>query len=1052
MIDSGAEVDVLSEGDWEQLKECYERNSAALYDMETGSKKRILAYASDSPLQTLRTFCAWVVSENKEKPRCFTKFFVIAGGRKSLLSRRTAVRMKVLKLGLTIENIIAQAPETAGESIPFPSIPNEIADFDIDETIPPTKNAYYHVPAAYSKQASARLADMEAQDIIEKVERAPRWISGMSAVPKGKEDFRLVVNMKGPNKAIRRQFHLLPRMDEMKRKLHGARYFTKLDLKNAFFHIQLSDKSRELTTFMTEIGMYRFKRLVFGVNCAPEIFQRAMERILQGLTGVIVFIDDILVYAHSIEALREQTEAVLKALRENNLTLNSEKCEYDKERVKFLGHELSEKGMDIDQSKVETIAKFREPKTGSELRSFLGLATYVSPFIPRYSNMTTALWKAATSKAFEWNDELQGAFENTKKAVMDCTVTQGFFSDSDETILYTDASPYALGAVLVQVDGDGTSRIISFASKTLTPTEKRYAQTQREALAIVWAVEHFYYFLLGREFVIRTDAQGVAFIFRRDKQTSKRVMSRADGWALRLSAYSFKIEYVKGTFNIADPSSRLFEGAGEEPYVETGSAFEIGSIKLEVNGLVFEDGNMTIRSIKEFTQEDPELQQVRMAIVSGEWPKELYRFKAVSDELSEQDGILLKSGALILPKAMREAALALAHSGHPGETAMKTILRARLWWPGMSKQIEEWVKTCKSCTLTSRKNPPVPMKRSRLPDGVWDALAVDFNGPYARFGGIYIFVIVDCYSRYLMASRVKSTDFDSIKPVLEALINRNGRPQRIRSDNGPPYSGQEYKKFCEDRGIEAEFSTPLHPQQNGMVERYMQLVNKAMQIAVVEGKSFESELANAIRAHNSAKHRITQVAPEELMFARKLRHELPLAGSTEVHIDQEKLRNRDEIEKASAKQREDSKRSARDTKISVGDFVVVARAKRAKGDARYDPTPFKVIAKHYGDLELLSEDGCSLKRNVTLVKKLQQKQMTELEEGKEVVAPEECQDEVLGEPLPDQDLQLPQQKSKRRSKATEPLRRSSRITKAPTYMGAYIQMLNFSMPEDSEID
>ena len=153
---------------------------------------------------------------------------------------------------------------------------------------------------------------------------------------------------------------------------------------------------------------------------------------------------------------------------------------------------------------------------------------------------------------------------------MDCTISLGFFSNNDKTILYTDASPVALGAVLVQEGANQAPRVISFASKALTPTEKRYPQNQREALGAVWAVEHFSYFLLGRHFTLRTDAQGVTFILNRSREEFKRALTRADGWALRLSPYNYNVEYIRGLENIADPSSRLYEG-DDAPFEEDAS-------------------------------------------------------------------------------------------------------------------------------------------------------------------------------------------------------------------------------------------------------------------------------------------------------------------------------------------------------------------------------------------------------------------------------------------------------------------------------------------------
>lgn len=374
---------------------------------------------------------------------------------------------------------------------------------------------------------------------------------------------RLVVNMRAPNKAIKREYFPLPLMNDMKVKLHGAKFFSKLDLTSAYYHLELCKESRDLTTFLTENGMYRFTRLMFGVNCAPEIFQREMTRILKDFDNIIVYIDDILIFAATLEELRSTVARVMQVLRANNLTLNVEKCELDKTSINFLGHRLDENGFHIEDAKIKSIRQFRHPQTVSELRSFLGLASFVSPYIQDFANLTSPLWSIVTAKAWSWGVQQNAAFETLKDRIANSTISLGYFSESDKTYLYTDASPNALGAVLVQVSKEQKTRVISFASKALTLTERRYAQNQREALSTVWAVEHFSYFLLGRHFTLRTDAKGVAFILDRSRENSKRALTRADGWALRLSPYSYDVEYVKGRENIADPSSRLYEGTDQ---------------------------------------------------------------------------------------------------------------------------------------------------------------------------------------------------------------------------------------------------------------------------------------------------------------------------------------------------------------------------------------------------------------------------------------------------------------------------------------------------------
>ena len=966
-IDSGADINVLSEAHWQRLHELQQRGEAFIYDIVIRPDRKVSAFAASTPLVLLHSFNAWIEVNGSIKPSVFAKFFVVKGGRSSLLSKSTAKAMRVLLLGAQVN--LVESEENAPRVEPFPAIPDFVLDFNIDESVTPTQNVYFHVPAAYVDRALERLKQMEAQDIIEKVTEATEWCSGMSAVPKGQHDFRLVVNMKGPNRAIRRQFHRFPSMDDIRRKLHGAKFFSKLDISSAFYHIKLGEKSRKMTTFMAADGMYRFKRLVFGVSCAPEIFQQTMERILAGTKGNFAFVDDVLVYAESIEELEERTEAVKARLKKNNLTINAAKCEFNRESLTFLGFKVSANGINIDEAKVEAIRNFREPKSVEELKSFLGLAVFVSTFVPFFADLTKDLWKVTATDAFEWGDEQSTAFKATQDAITKCSLTQGFFSDADKTYLYTDASPYAIGAVLAQCDAKGTYRIISCASKTLTMTEKRYPQAHREALGIVWAVEHFYYFLMGRHFTIRTDAEGIAFIFRRASTSNRRATTRADGWALRIAPYDFDVEYIPGKLNVADTFSRLYTGT-DGPYEEKEISGEICLIAEEIlQDMVFNEGILTAAEIQQETEKDFQLQEVWSALENNDWTKTEKSYKNVRDQLSTSNGVIVKCGAIVLPTSLRGKALDITHDGHPGMSSMKSILRARVWWPGMKEDIESKVKQCESCLVTSRQDPPVPMRRSALPEEVWQELAIDFNGPHAKQNGAYIFVVVDCYSRFLSLSVVFATDYESVEKVFDKLFNQFGLPQAIKSDNGPPFNGQKYKDYCLQRGIIPRFSTPLHPQQNGMAERYMQVVNKAMCIANNRGTDFVQELAAAVRAHNSAEHRTTGVAPERLMFGRDVRRALPLLPGTQSQVDKEEVRERDEREKMTAKWREDQKRCAKNTKIKVGDKVVVLDSHRAKGASKFGTERHVVIEANNGDFTLVSAEGKITKRNSTHVKR-----------------------------------------------------------------------------------
>lgn len=581
----------------------------------------------------------------------------------------------------------------------------------------------------------------------------------------------------------------------------------------------------------------------------------------------------------------------------------------------------------------------------------------------QFADITGPLWEIVSAKSWNWGPRQSRAFEEIRNKIAACCVTLGFFCEKDKTILYTDASPIALGAVLVQEDADGSTRIISFASKALSETEKKYPQHQREALATVWAVEHFSFYLLGRFFVLRTDAKGVSFILNRTREYSKRALTRADGWALRLSPYRMQTEYVRGSENIADSPSRLYDGV-DKPFNDEWSPWEIASV--EANAVTF----MGDQEIKTATLQDATLQGVIEALKSGRWPKNLHKYQLLQGDLVVRDGMLLKTGCVVMPETLRKRSLEIAHMGHPSAAKLKSILRQRVWWPGMPSDAQKWVDSCSTCAVTGMPERPTPMQRIFAPKAVWETIAVDFNGPYARFGGIYILVIVDYRSRYLVARPIKSTSFERTEKAFDDVFEREGLPKYIKSDNGPPFNGEEYKRYCVERGITPIFSTPLFPQQNGLAEVHMKIVNKAMTSATVNKTNYVEELRDAVNAHNAAAHSVTRVPPEEVMSGRKIKRGLPLANFEKVTIDEELLNDRDRSAKLEGKIREDKRRGARNCRVQPGDQVLVEKQTRGKGDPRFSSVKHTVVEENNGSLVLHDEHGQVVKRHVSQTKKV----------------------------------------------------------------------------------
>lgn len=265
---------------------------------------------------------------------------------------------------------------------------------------------------------------------------------------------------------------------------------------------------------------------------------------------------------------------------------------------------------------------------------------------------------------------------------------------------------------------------------------------------------------------------------------------------------------------------------------------------------------------------------------------------------------------------------------------------------------------------------PTPMRRILAPKSVWETIAMDFNGPYAKLGGILILVIIDYRSRYVIAKPVKSTSFEFTKKVLEEVFSREGFPRFVKTDNGPPFNGEEFKEYCTERGIETVFSTPLFPQQNGLVENTMKLINRAMIAAISDNSNYSNELQQAVQAHNAAAHSITGVPPEELLSGRRIRRRLPLLKKSKVEHSDEIINTRDFNAKMKGKENEDGKRSARECRIHPGDTVVVTRQSRIKGDSRFLPTRYTVVEQSDGNLTLVDDRGGQIKRHVTQTRKV----------------------------------------------------------------------------------
>nr|CAH7744111.1 unnamed protein product [Callosobruchus chinensis] len=948
LIDSGSKANIISEKDWKLL----DNNNAVAWDIENTPRDILKSYATGKPLTINHRFTT-TISIPKEK-EIITHFYVVKNGDISLLGKDVAKQLGVLKLGInaaTLEKITE-----------FPKIKGIQVRLSVDPYVKPVQQPVRKIPVSVEQQVENKIKEALQKDIIERVVEPSAWISPIVIIFKPNNDIRICVDMRRANEAIQRENYPLPTFDNFMTKLRNAKYFSRLDLESAYHQLELDVDSRPITTFITHKGIFRYKRLMFGVNSAPEIFQRIFEAILAPCQNCLNYLDDIIIYGSTEFEHDRCLNKVLEVLDTHNVLLNKSKCLFKVQELEFLGHRLSNQGIAADQRKVRTIMEFRSPQNKEEVRSFLGLVTYLGKFLPDLGTTTEPL-RQLTKKdtIFNWNEYHQQHFDSLKKSLAELP-TLSYFDPKRRTQLVADASPVALGAVLLQFDHLQNPKVISFASKSLSEVERRYSQTEKESLSLVWSVERFYFYLAGLEFELVTDHKPLEAIF---KPTSK-PPARIERWLLRLQAFRFKVVYKPGKFNIADSLSRLCKLQDEKPF-DHEEEFHVFTI-IEKNT----PKAMNISEIVSESKADILIAETINKINNGSWTsndKNIY--SAFKTELSAMGPVLLRGNRIVIPQTLTKRVLELAHEGHPGETVMKRRLRAKVWWPLIDKQTEQFVKACRDCLLVSQPNRPPPMSRHKFPEGPWQCLAIDLMGPLPNKE--MVLVLIDYYSRYQEIQFLKTTTSSVIIEYLSQIFVRLGYPKSIRADNGRQFVSSEFKQFCTNSGIELIQTPPYWPQANGEVENANKSILKRLQIAHANNKNYQKEIQKFILMYNVTPHGTTGKSPSQLLFGRNIRDKIPsIDDLVNTDIDEE-ARDNDMLNKQKGKEKEDRVRKAKPCDIQPGDKVLTLNTTTSnKLESRFLNEEFEVIGRKGNEITIKS-NGKIFKRHISHVKKIPSK-------------------------------------------------------------------------------
>lgn len=846
-VDTGAEVTAVSEGVYHSMR-------------DTGLRKptKRLCGPDSHPLEVLGSTTA----ELRHRGTVSTQEVYVVRHLQSNLLGLPAI--KALQLVSPVDAIHEAA--TIDQKFPqlFEGLGTMAGEYHIQlkpDAKPVALFTARNVPIPLRGQVRAELERMESIGVISRVDEPTDWCAGMVVVPKKSGSVRICVDLKPLNESVLRETFPLPKVDDTLAQLSGATTFSKLDANSGFWQIPLAEDSRHLTTFITPFGRFCFNKLPFGISSAPELFQKRMSAILEGLSGVLCLLDDILVFGRDQKEHDSRLTAALQRVRDAGVTLNRDKCEFSKSRLTFLGHIVDKDGISADPEKTSAIRDMATPTNITELRRFMGMANQLGKFSPNIATLSQPLRELLSSKrAWHWGPAQEEAFSMVKAELQTPRVL-ALYNPTAEVRVSADASSHGLGAVLLQKTHQAW-RPVAYASRAMTPTEGRYAQIEKEALATTWACEKFSPYILGKRISLETDHKPLVPLLGTKHLDS--LPPRVLRFRLRLMRFDYSIQHVPGKFlYTADALSRSPLHPADSPTMDTHDGTE-SYVAAVISSLPASKERLAV--YRRAQAADPICQKVS-AFCRSTWPNKhaisttLQPYWDARGHFSLHDDLLLYGTRIVVPHQLQLETLQKLHQGHQGIQRCRARTYS-VWWPGVSRAVEDFVRRCPACSK-SLVPAPEPLRPTPLPAHPWAHLAADL---FELQNSTYL-VVVDYFSRYPEVVKLTSTTSAAIITALKSIFSRHGIPAVFMSDNGPQFTSHQMKSFAATYGFQHVTSSPHYPQSNGLAERMVKTVKALLSDA--------PDPYIALLSYRATPLQWCSYSPAELLMGRKVRTDVP---------------------------------------------------------------------------------------------------------------------------------------------------------------------------------
>ena len=719
--------------------------------------------------------------------------------------------------------------------------------------------------------------------------------------------------------------------------------FSSLDLMRGYHQVKMSDDDKHKTAFTCHLGLYQYRRMPFGLTNAPATFQRLMAQLFSGPEWdfVFVYLDDILIASTSMDEHLEHVEKVLKRLIQAGLRLKPSKCTFATTEIQYLGHTLTPMGVKPNDSKVMAVKDFPRPQTVKQVKSFLGLANFYRRHIPGMAVISRPLTDLTRKNCteFVWTSVCEESFEEIKRLLVTAPLLHPPKLDK-EFFLWTDASEKGFGAILEQEDDEGKRHPIAYASRATNSAEQKYAPTELEVAALVFALEHFQVYLLGSKVTVFTDHQALvsAYIPYLKSQT-KGLLAR---WYLRLSPFlpNLILKYKPGTTNqAADALSQAPLSPGKVMHIE-----------MEVVG------SLTSK-IQESQREDKDLLQLIEYMENGSLPEDPVAAKKIATQALKGyylvDGILFFEDSavsgrrrMVVPTQLRRQVLLENHSavfaGHFGPKKLLQRVSQQYYWPGMKGDAYQVCKSCIICLSTQgherRTKPPLKCIDVGEP---FECIGMDIKEfDKSSKGNQYALVFQDYLTKWPEVYPLPDHKAPTVAGCLADLIWRHGVPSRIIHDRAPEFLSSVLQDTAAVFGVQQLPTSGGHPQTDGLVERLNRTL-KAMLTKLVakNGRDWDTKLGPVLMAYRTTPQMSTGESPFYLLYGRdaKVPSALdfyvprPPAVVTESEYGRalfqelKKVREiaRQHIRKAQSSQKEQYDKHSKEPVIKAGDLVML---------------------------------------------------------------------------------------------------------------------------------